>query len=89
MFLLARSIASRYIPRIGKTISRGTLRWKRICGSQVDAVSSSSGRSLGPNRLRRLRFQKSANARLRSQTPGPVMPTWVSRHSVAYAVPML
>ena len=78
-----------YIERIGNIHSRGTLRWIRICGSQVDAVSSSSGRSERPSRRRRFRFQKSANARLRSHTPGPVIRTWVSRHSVAYAVPML
>ena len=89
MFLLARSIASRYIPRIGNTISRGTLRWKRSWGSHVDAVSSSKGRWLGPKRRRRCRFQKSAKARRRSHTPGPVIRTCVSRHSVAYAVPML
>ena len=87
--LRARLIASMYIDRIGNIHSRGTLRWNRIRGSQVDAVSSSSGRSLVPIRRRRLRFQKSANARLRSQTPGPVIRTWVSRHSVAYGVPML
>ena len=42
-----------------------------MLGSHWEAVSSSSGRSLARNRLRRCRFQKSANARLRSQTPGP------------------
>jgi hypothetical protein len=30
-----------------------------------------------------LRFQKSAKARFMSHTPGPVIRTWVSRHSVA------
>ncbi len=83
MLRVARLIASRYIDRIGNIHSRGTLRAKRIRGSQTDAVSSSRGRSLRPMRLRRLRFQKSAKARLRSHTPGPVMRTWVSRHSVA------
>ena len=80
---LARLIASRYIERIGNIHSRGTLRWNRILGSQVDAVSSSSGRSLWPSRLRRFRFQKSAKARFRSQTPGPVIRMCVSRHSVS------
>ena len=86
---LARLIASRYIDRIGNIHSRGTLRWKRIRGSQVEAVSSSSGRSLRRRVRRRFRFQKSANVRLRSQTPGPVIRTCVSRHSVSYGVPML
>ena len=83
MLRLARVIASRYIARIGNIHSRGTFRWNRIVGSQVEAVSSSSGRSLERIRWRRLRFQKSAKARLRSHTPGPVIRTWVSRHSVA------
>ena len=34
-------------------------------------------------RPRRWSFQKSANVRLRSHTAGPVIRTWVSRHSVA------
>ena len=89
MFRVARLIASRYIARIGNIHSRGMLRWKRIRGSHWEAVSSSSGRSLCPIRRRRCRFQKSAKVRLRSHTPGPVIRTWVSRHSVAYAVPML
>jgi len=80
---LARWIASRYIERIGNIHSRGTLRWIRIRGSHSEWVSSSSGGSLGRNRCRRCRFQKSANARCRSHTPGPVTRTWVSRHSVA------
>ena len=46
MLRLARLIASRYIARIGNIHSRGTLRWNRMVGSQVDAVSSSRGRSL-------------------------------------------
>ena len=77
----ARLIASRYIARIGNIHSRGTLRCTRMCGSQSATVSSSKGRV--PWRRRRFRFQKSANARLRSQTPGPVIRTCVSRHSVA------
>ncbi|CAB4705551.1 unannotated protein [freshwater metagenome] len=83
MLRLARLIASRYIDRIGKDQVRGTLRCTRIIGSQVDAVSSSSGRSRAPMMRRRLRFHMSAKARLRSQTPGPVSCTWVSRHSVS------
>ena len=83
MLWVARLIASRYMLRIGKFHCRGTLRCSRICGSQLEAVSSSSGRSLRPKMRRRLRFQKSAKARLRSHTPGPVIRTWVSRHSVA------
>ena len=83
MLRLARLIASRYIDRMGNIHSRGTLRWIRIRGSQSEDVSSSSGRSLGRSRRRRCRFQKSATARCRSHTPGPVMRTWVSRHSVA------
>ena len=74
---------------MGNIHSRGTLRWIRIFGSQVEAVSSSSGRSLCRISRRRFRFQKSAKARLRSHTPGPVIRTCVSRHSVAYGVPML
>ena len=46
MLVLARLIASRYIPRIGNIHSRGTLRCSRIWGSQTLAVSTSSGRSL-------------------------------------------
>ena len=88
-FVLARLIASRYMARIGNIQSRGTLRWNRIRGSQVEAVSRSSGRSLGRSRRRRLRFQKSAKARFRSHTPSPVIRTCVSRHSVSYAEPML
>ena len=83
MLRLARLIASRYMLRIGKFHCRGMLRWIRICGSQSDAVSTSRGRSLRRSRWRRCRFQKSAKARLRSHTPGPVIRTWVSRHSVA------
>ena len=79
----ARLIASRYIPRIGNIHSRGTLRCTRMRGSHVEAVDSSIGGSLRPNLLLRCRFQKSANARARSQTPGPVIRQWVSRHSVA------
>ncbi len=86
---VARSMASRYIDRMGNIHRRGLLRWNRIRGSHCDAVSSSRGRSLRPIRLRRLRFQKSANVRCRSHTPGPVIRTWVSRHSVAYGVPRL
>ncbi len=81
MFFEARLIASRYIERMGNIHSRGTLRCTRIRGSQSLAVSSSSGRM--PCRGLRLRFQKSAKARARSPTPGPVTRTWVSRHSVA------
>ena len=87
MWCEARLIASRYMDRIGNIQSRGTLRCTRIRGSQSEAVSSSSGRI--PCLGRRLRFQKSAKARERSHTPGPVMRTWVSRHSVAYAAPTL
>ncbi len=77
-------MASRYIDRMGNIHHRGTLRWNRIAGSQLDAVSSSSGRSVERRHpRRRLRFQKSAKARLRSHTPGPVIRTCVSRHSVA------
>ena len=83
MLPVARLIASRYIDRIGNIHSRGTLRCSRMLGSHWEAVSSSSGRSLARNRLRRCRFQKSAKARLRSQTPGPVIRQCVSRHSVA------
>ena len=85
----ARLIASRYIARIGNIISRGTLRWNRTVASQALGASMSSGGCEAPSRLRRLRFQKSANARFRSTTPGPVIRRWVSRHSVAYAEPML
>ena len=88
-FLLARLIASRYIARIGNIHSRGMLRWNRIVRLPARGVSSSSGRSLGISFRRRCRFQKSAKARSRSQTPGPVIRTWVSRHSVSYADPML
>ena len=62
---------------------------RKILVVDEEVVSSRSGRSLRRIRRRRLRFQKSANARLRSQTAGPVMRTWVSRHSVAYGAPML
>ena len=72
-----------YIDRIGNIHSRGTLRCTRIRGSHVDAVVISIGGSLRRNRLSRCRFQKSANARARSQTPGPVIRQCVSRHSVA------
>ena len=89
MLVLARLIASRYMPRIGNIHSRGTLRCSRMCGSQTLAVSTSSGRSLARSRRRRCRFQKSAKARRRSCTPGPVIRTCVSRHSVSYADPML
>ena len=83
MLRWARLIASRYIPRIGNIHSRGTLRCTRMRGSQVDAVVISIGGCLRPNLLVRCRFQKSANARVRSQTPGPVIRQCVSRHSVA------
>ena len=81
MWCEARLIASRYIDRIGNIHSRGTLRCTRIRGSQSAAVSSSSGAA--PCRFRRFRFQKSAKVRARSNTPGPVIRTCVSRHSVA------
>ena len=83
MLRWARLIASRYIPRIGNIHSRGRLRCTRMLGSQVLVVESSIGGSLRRNLLSRCRFQKSAKARARSQTPGPVMRQWVSRHSVA------
>ena len=76
-------IASRYIARIGNIQSRGKLRCTRIRGSHVEAVCIRSGRSLRRNRLVRCRFQKSANARRRSHTAGPVIRAWVSRHWVA------
>ena len=85
----ARLIASMYIDRIGNIHRRGTLRCTRIRGSQVEVVVISIGGSLRRNRLSRCRFQKSAKARARSHTPGPVIRQWVSRHSVAYGDPML
>jgi phenylacetate-coenzyme A ligase PaaK-like adenylate-forming protein len=51
--------------------------------AQLDTSPCACGRSLARIRRRRLRFQKSAKARLRSHTPGPVIRTWVSRHSVS------
>ena len=69
--------------RIGKFHCRGMFLCTRIWGSQSDAVSISSGRSSRRSRWWRLRFQKSAKARLMSHTPGPLIRTWVSRHSVA------
>ena len=83
MLRCARSIASMYMPRIGNIHSRGTLRCTRIFGSHVEAVDISIGASLRRNRFSRWRFQKSAKARFRSHTPGPVIRQCVSRHSVA------
>ena len=85
----ARLIASMYIDRIGNIHSRGTLRCTRMRGSHCAAVASSIGGSLRRNLLSRCRFQKSAKARARSRTAGPVIRQCVSRHSVAYAEPML
>ena len=82
-------MASMYIERIGNIHSRGTLRWNRIRGSHSGVVDISIGGSLRRNFLSRCRFQKSAKARARSCTPGPVIRQCVSRHSVAYAAPML
>jgi len=62
----------------------GSLRWILIRFGQGRSRICSTG-----GRCSRLMFQKSAKARARSQTPGPVIRQCVSRHSVAKAEPML
>ena len=89
MLVLARLIASRYMPRIGNIHSRGTLRCNRICGSQTLAVSTQQRPLAGPEPAPPVQVPEVGEGPRRSWTPGPVIRTCVSRHSVSYADPML